>query len=76
MSQAAATNTTPHKTVVYYSGSSPTMTVVMAPTLIGLPVTLGQHNVVLPLLLMLRDTSAVVDLAVVPHQQLQSQMPS
>ena len=39
--------------------------VTMAPSLMGLPVTSGQHDVVLPPLLTLRNSGGVVDLATV-----------
>ena len=45
------------------------------PTLMGLPMTLGQHYVVLPPPLMPRDTKGVVCLTTVLQQQPQSQMP-
>ena len=50
------------------------MTVTRVRTLIGLPVTLGQHDVVLPLL-MLRDRKGLIGLATVPQQQPKSQKP-
>ena len=46
----------------------------MAPSLMGLPATSVQHDVVLPPLLILRDTNGVVSLATVLQQQ-QYQMP-
>ena len=55
-SQATATTTTPPVTVMCSGASSLTMTVTMVPTLMGLPVTLVQHDVVLSPPLMLRDT--------------------
>ena len=71
-----ATTTTPPVTVVCCSTSlSLTMTVTMVPTLMGLPVASGQHDVVLLPPLMLRDTGHVVGLTTVQQQQSQSQMP-
>ena len=49
--------------------------VTMIPSLMGLPATSGQHDVVLPLLLTPRDSGCVVGLATVPQQQPPSQMP-
>ena len=51
------------------------MTVTIAPTIIGLPETSGQHDVALPPLLMPGDTEGVVGLTIVPQQQLWSQIP-
>ena len=47
----------------------------MVPTLMGLPVTSVQPNVVLLPPLMLSDTGGVVGLMTVPQQQAQSKMP-
>ena len=47
----------------------------MAPSLMGLPATSGQYDVVLPPLVTLRNSGGVVGLANVPQQQPQSQMP-
>ena len=69
-----ATTTTPLVTVVCCSTSSPTMTVTMDPTFMGLQVTLYQHDVVLPPLLMSRDTGGIVGLAIVLQQQCPSWM--
>ena len=72
MSQASATTamtTTPPMTVVCSGMSSLFTTVTMAPSLMGLPVTSGQHDVVLPPLLTLRNSGSVVDPAIVPEQQ-------
>ena len=75
MSQATtATTTTPPVTFVCCSTSSLTVTVTMAPTLMGLPVTLGQHDVDLLAPLMLRDTGSVVGLNTVLQQLPQSQV--
>ena len=49
--------------------------VTMAPFLMRLPVTSGQHDMVLPPLRSLRKSGGVVGLANVPQQQPQSQMP-
>ena len=68
MSQASATTaiTTTLPVIVVCSGtSSLLMTITMAPTLMELPVTVGQHDVVLLWLLMLRDTRGVVGLTTV-----------
>ena len=65
MSKATATTTTPSVMVACYSASSLTKTVTMAPTLMGLPATWDQHDVVVPPLLALRDTRGVVGLATV-----------
>ena len=59
LSQAYAT-TTPPVTVVCSGASVLLMTITMAPTLMGLPATQGQHDVVLLPLLILRDTRGVV----------------
>ena len=69
------TTTTPLVTVVCCSSSFLTTTLIMAQTLMVLPAILGQHNVILLPLLMLKDTGGVLGLATVPKQQLQSQMP-
>ena len=45
MSQATATTTAPPVTVVCSGASSFTMTVILAPTLMRLPMTLDQHDV-------------------------------
>ena len=78
MSQASttmATTTTPPVTVVYSGTSSLLMMVTMASTLMELPAIFNQHDVVLPPLLILRDTRGVGVLAIVPQQQPQFQMP-
>ena len=49
--------------------------VTMALSLMGLPATSGQHDVVLPALLTLRYSKSVVGLATVPQQKPPSQMP-
>ena len=66
MSQASATmatTTTPPVTVVCSSTLSLLTTVTMAPSLMGLPVTSGQHDVVLPSPLTLWNSRGVVGLA-------------
>ena len=78
MTPASATKamtTTPPVTVVCSSMSSLLSAVTMAPSVMGLPVTSVQHDVVLPPLLTLRNSKGVVSLATVPQQQPQSQMP-
>ena len=64
----------PPVTVVCSSMSSLLTTATMHPSLMGLSATLGQHDVVLPPLLILRNSGGVVGLASVPLQQPQSQM--
>ena len=76
MSQTSATTatTTTSPVTVVCSGTLPVpMAVTMASTLMELPATLGQHDVVLPLPPMLRGTRDV-GLATVPQQQPQCQM--
>ena len=69
---SATTGTTPASVPVVCSNTlSLLMTVTMVPILMGLPATSGQHDVVLPSLLILRDTRGVVGLAT----QSQSEMP-
>ena len=78
LSQASATmtmTTTPPVTVVCSSISSLLTTITMDPCLMGLPAVSGQHDVVLPPLLIPRDSGGVVGLATVLQQQPQSQMP-
>ena len=78
MSQASATTattTTPPVTVVCSSTLSVFTTVTMAATLMGQPATLGQHNVVLPPLLMLMETRSVVGLTTMSQQQPQFKIP-
>ena len=67
-SATTATTTTPPVAVVSSGTFSLLMNVTMAPTLMGLPATLGQNDVGLPPLLILRDTRGVVGLATVPLQ--------
>ena len=70
-----AMTTTPPVTDVCSGTSSLLTTVTMPPSLMGLPMTSGQHDVVLPPPLTLRDSGCVVGPATVPQQQPQSQMP-
>ena len=67
--------TTTPPVMVVSSGLSSVSSVTMAPSLKGLPATLGQHEVVQPPPLMLRDSEGVIDLASVPQQQPPSSMP-
>ena len=72
MSQASATmetTTTPTLTVVCSSTLSLLKAVTMAPSLMGLLATSGQHDVVLPSPLIPKDTRGVVGLATVLQQQ-------
>ena len=69
-----ATTTTPLVMVVS-SGLSSISSVTMAPSLMGLPATSGQHEVVLPPPLMLRCPGGVIGLASVPQQQPPSLVP-
>ena len=78
MSQASTTtamNSTPPATVVYSVTSSLLSMVTMAPSLIGLPATSGQHDVVLLPPLTPRYSGGAVALATVPQQKPPSQMP-
>ena len=77
MSQAsttmAMTNTLP--VIVVFSGKSPLLlTVTMAPSLMGLPATSGQHDVVL-MLLLTRHSGGVPGLVTVSQQHPPCQMP-
>ena len=77
MSQAStttATTTTPLVTVVSSGMSSP-LNGYHDPSLIGIPATSGQDDVILPPSLTPRDSGGVVDLATVLQQQPPSQMP-
>ena len=69
-----AMTTTPTVMVVS-SGLSSVSSVTMAPSLMGLAATLGQHEVVLPPPLMLRGSGGVIGLASVPQQQPPSSVP-
>ena len=61
--------------MVVSSGLSSISSVTMAPSLMGLPATLGWHEVVLPPPLMPRGSGGVIGLACVPQQQPPSLMP-
>ena len=77
MSQVTVTTTTSHVTVVCSSASTTTMTVIVAPTSMGLPVASGQHDVNLLPPLIPRDTiNGIAGLTTVLQQQLWSQIPS
>ena len=69
-----ATTTTPLVMVVS-SGLSSISSVTIIPSLVGLPATLGKHEVVLPPLLMLRCSGGVIGLASVPQRQPPSLVP-
>ena len=69
-----AMTTTPLVTVVS-SGMSSLSLISMAPSLIGLPATMGQCNVVLPPPLKLRCLGGIIGLASVSQQQPPSLMP-
>ena len=69
-----AMTTTPLVTVVS-SGLSSVSSVTVAPSLMGLPTTLGWHEVVLPPPLTPRGSGGVIGLASVPQQQPPSSMP-
>ena len=66
VSTTMAMTTTPLVTVVS-SGMSSLSLVTIAPSLMGLSATLGQHDVVLPLVLTLRCPGGVIGLASVPQ---------
>ena len=74
MSQASATTATTTTQSVCTGTLSLLMTVTMASTLMGLPLTLGQNDMVLTPLLIPREIRNVVDLTTVPQQQPQSKM--
>ena len=69
-----AMTTTPPAMVVP-SGLSSISSVTMVPSLMGLPATSGQHEVVLLPPLMLRCPAGVIGLPSVPQQQPPSSMP-
>ena len=73
VSTTAMTTTPP--VMVVSSGLSSVSSVTMAPSLIGLPATLGQHEVVLPPPLIPRGSGGVIGLASMPQQQPPSSMP-
>ena len=77
MSQVTVTTTTiTHPVTVVFSIASPiTMTILRDPSSVGLP-TSGQHDVVLPLQVILWDTvRGSIGLSTMPQQQPQSQTP-
>ena len=77
MSQVSTTmamTTTPPVTVVS-SGMSSISSVTVAPSLMGLPTTLGQHDVVLPPPLTPRCSGGVLGLASMSQQQPPSSLP-
>ena len=67
--------TTTPLAMVVSSGLSSVLSVTVAPSLMVLPATLGQHEVVLPPPLMARGSRGVIGLASVPQQQTPSSMP-
>ena len=75
MSQVSTPSTTTTPVMVVSSCLSSVSSVTMAPSLMGLPATLGQCEVVQPPALMLRGSGGVVGLASVPQQQPPSSMP-
>ena len=77
MSQVCITTamtTTPPVTVVSYGMSSLSL-VTMAPSLMGLPTMLGQHDVILSPSLTPKCSGSALGLAFVPQQQTPSSMP-
>ena len=72
ISTTAMTTTLP--VLVVSSGLSSISSVTMVPSLVGLPATLGQHEVVLPPPLTPRCPEHVIGLASVPQQQPPSSM--
>ena len=72
-STTTAMTTTPQWLVSSSMASLSSVTV--APSLMGLPATLGQHDVVLPPLLTLRCSGGVIGLATVSQQQPPSPIP-
>ena len=74
VSTTTATTTTPPVTVVC-CGMSSLSSVTVAPSLIGLPTMLGQHDVVLLPPQTPRCSGGVLDLASVPQQQPPSSLP-
>ena len=73
ISTMAKTTTPP--VMVVSSGLLSVSSVTMAPSLMGLPATLGKHEVVLPPPLMHRGSGGVICLASVLQQQPPSSMP-
>ena len=74
VSNPTAMTSTPPVTVVS-SGMSSLSLVIMASSLLGLPATLGQHDVALPPPLTSRCSRGVLGFASVPQQQPTSSMP-
>ena len=75
MSKVTVTTTAPLAAVLCSSASTITITFTMAPTSVGLIAVLGQHEVILPPVLILRGTlRSVAGLVTVPQQQPQSEM--
>ena len=74
VSTTAMTTTPP--VMVVFSGLSFISSVTMAPSLTGLPATLGKCEVVLPQPLMLRCPGGVIGLGSMPQQQPPSSMPN
>ena len=74
VSTSTATTTTPPVTVAS-SGMSSLSSGTMAPSLMGIPTTLGQHDVILPPALTSRCSGGVLGHASVPQQQPPSLMP-
>ena len=70
-----AMTTTALVTAVFFGMLSLLSTVTMAPSLMELPGTSDQHDVVLPPLLTPRYSGGVVSLATLPQQQPPPQMP-
>ena len=73
ISTTAMTTTLP--VMVVSSGLSSVSSVTVAPSLMGLPATLGHYEVVQPPPLMPRGSKSVIGLASVPQQQPPSLMP-
>ena len=74
VSTSTTTTTTPPVTVVS-SGMSSLSSVTMAPSLMGLPAVLGQHDMVLLPFLTPGCSGGVLGHATVPQQQPPSSMP-
>ena len=69
----APTTTSP--VTVVFTGLSSVLSVTVAPSLIGFPVSLDQHGVVPLPPLMLRGSGGVIGSVSVPQQQIPSSMP-
>ena len=74
-SNTMAMTSTPPVIAVCSHTSSLLSTVTMAPSLMGLPTTSGQHDVVLSPPLTPRHSGGVIGLTTVPQQQTSSQIP-